>query len=130
MGGPRALDCLKDHNTSPYRGSKTSPAKKSKNSKHRNQEKEHIPISHLKKRARSRSSSKHSSCSKRRCRSRSHGSRNEERGTGNTPCASRTKECGTGNAPCSTANAPHKTAKEVDTEQRREEERNHSIHDE
>ena len=126
MGGPRALDCLKDHNTSPDRGSKISPAKKSKNSKHRNQEKEYIPISHLKKRARSRSSSKHSSCSKRRRRSRSH----ERRGTGNTPRASRTEERGTGNTPCSTANAPRKTTKEVDTEQRREEERTHSVHDE
>ena len=129
MGGPRALDCLKDHNTSPDRGSKTSPSKKSKNSKHRNQEKEHIPITHLKKRARSRSSSKHSSRSKRRRRSRSHESRNEERGTGYTPRASRTEERGTGNAPC-TANAPRKTTKEVDAEQRREEERNHSVHDE
>ena len=130
MEGPRALDCLKDHNTSPDRGSKTSPATKSKNSKHRNEEKEHIPISHLKKRERSRSSSKHSSCSKRRRRSSSHESRNEERGTGNTPRASRTEERGTGNAPCSTANAPRKTTKEVDVEQRCEQERNHSVHDE
>ena len=127
MERPRALDCLKDHNTSPDRF-KTSPAKKSKTSKHKNQEKEHIPISHLKKRARSRSSSRHSSCLKRRCRPRLHESRNEDRGTANTPHASRTEECGTGNAPCSTANAPRKTTKEVNTEQRCEEERNWKLY--
>ena len=58
MGGPRALDCLKDHNTSPDRVSKTSSAKRSKNPEHKNKKKEHVPISHFKKRARSRSSSK------------------------------------------------------------------------
>ena len=110
MGGPRALDCLKDHNTSPDRVSKTSPAKKSNNSKHKNQEKEHIPISHFKKRARSRSSSKHSSSSKRHHRSRSCESKNENRGTGNAPRASRTEERGRGNAPRGTANAPRKTS--------------------
>ena len=130
MGGPRALDCLKDHNTSPDRVSKTSSAKKSKNSKHKNQEKEHVPISHFKKRARSRSSSKHSSSSKRHRRSRSRESKNEDRGTGNAPRASRTEKRGTGNAPQGTANAPRKTSGKVDAEQRREEERNHSVHEE
>ena len=114
MGGPRALDCLKDHNTSPDRFSKTSPAKTSKNSKHKNQEKEHVPISHYKKRARSRSSSKHSSSSKRHRRSRSRESKNED--------------CGTGNAPRGTANGPRKASGKVDAEQRCEEERNHSVH--
>ena len=126
----RAPDCLKDHNTSPDRGSKASSDKKSKNSKHKSQEKEHIPISHHKKRARSRSSSEHSSNSKRHCRSRSHESRNEDRGTGNAPCAFQTEEHGTENAPHGTANAPHRTAKEVEADQRHEEERNPSVHNE
>ena len=130
MGGPRALACLKDHNTSQERVSKTSPAKKSKNSKHKNQEKEHVPISHFKKRERSRSSSKHSSSSKRHPRSRSRESKNEDRGTENAPRASRTEEHGTGNDSRGTANAPRKTSGKVDAEQRREEERNHSVHDE
>ena len=123
MGGPRALDCLKDHNTSPDRVSKTSSAKRSKNSKHKNKTEEHVPISHFKKRARSRSSSKHSSSSKRHRRSRSRESKNEDRGTRNAPRASRTEEGGT-------ANAPRKISGKVDAEQRREEERNHSVHEE
>ena len=83
-------------------------AKKTKSSNHKSQEKEHVPISNDKKRPRFRSSSKHSSSSKRRYRSRSHKSRNEE---------------------CGTRDASHATAKEVLVEQRHKEETNPSVHD-
>ena len=80
-----------------------------------------------------RSSSEHSSSSKRHRRSRSHESRNEERSAENAPYAprtSRTEEWGTGNALRSTGNASRRAAKEVEIEQRHKEEINPSVHDE